>query len=134
MKILIVDKNEIMHRIIHTMMHELFGDTIDITAVSEGNTALSKIRIAHDRGKPFSLIIADWQIEGINGLTLYRKIATRKKRKRGTVEPFILLVDRTFTGVEGHWRKKLIPPVIIKRPFYTEKLGALPQIQALKVA
>jgi len=85
-KILVVDDMGTMRKIVAKTLKN-FGYT-DITDADDGSTAWPKIELASESGKPFQLIISDWNMPLLSGLELLKKVRGTNKIQK---TPFILL-------------------------------------------
>ena len=85
-KILVVDDMSTMRKIVKKTLKN-FGFS-DITEADDGQTAWPKLETALEDGKPFQLVVSDWNMHGLTGIQLLKKV-------RGHVQmaklPFILL-------------------------------------------
>lgn len=81
MKVLVVDDYSTMRRIIRDQLTQL-GYT-DIDEAESGEAALVKLREAH-----YGLVISDWNMEGITGYDLLRKVRADATLKE---TPFIMI-------------------------------------------
>ncbi|MFM9864807.1 MAG: response regulator [Micropepsaceae bacterium] len=81
MKVLVVDDYATMRRIIKNQLTQL-GYT-DIDEAATGEDALAKLREAH-----YGLVISDWNMEGMTGYDLLRKVRNDDALK---TTPFIMV-------------------------------------------
>jgi two-component system sensor histidine kinase/response regulator len=70
-RVVVVDDNEVNRTVLH---HQLSAWGIEDWAVSSGPEALTALREAAARGRPFDLAILDRQMPGMDGVTLARAI------------------------------------------------------------
>lgn len=87
MPILIVDDYKTMLRIIRNLLKQLGFNNVD--EATDGADALSRLR-----GKPFSLVISDWNMEPMTGYQLLKEI--RADDKLGKT-PFIMITAESKT-------------------------------------
>jgi len=79
------DSRMLVQRILQAMG---FGE---VTAVANGGEAWAKICEAMENGKPFDLIISDWNMPGIDGMSLLRKV----REHEGTNDlPFLMITGK----------------------------------------
>jgi two-component system, chemotaxis family, chemotaxis protein CheY len=83
MPILVVDDFKTMRRIVSGLLTQLGFKNID--EAEDGNSALVKIQ-----GKPFKLIISDWNMEPMSGFDLLQKIRASDNQTIKTL-PFIMV-------------------------------------------
>ena len=81
MKVLVVDDYATMRRIIKNQLTQL-GYT-DVDEAATGEDALAKLREAH-----YGLVISDWNMDGMTGYDLLRKVRSDDKLK---ATPFIMI-------------------------------------------
>lgn len=79
------DSRMLVQRILQSMG---FGTVV---AVANGGDAWTKIREAANDGKPFDLVVSDWNMPGLDGMSLLRKV----REHEGTSElPFLMLTGK----------------------------------------
>lgn len=88
---LVVDDNFFAREILSVMLNSL-GFIVE--TVSSGIEALECIRIGHETGQPFDLVLMDWRMPNMNGIEAASRI---KADTRLTKIPAILLIT-TFFG------------------------------------
>ncbi len=93
-KILIVDDMNTMRKIVKSMMVKL-GCT-DIHEADDGIPAWEMVQNASAQGKPFGLILSDWNMPGMTGLDFLKKIRSDEKVKK---TPFLMI---TAEGEQGN--------------------------------
>ena len=71
-KILIIDDMLTMRQVIRGSLHEL-GYT-NLSEADDGSTAWPLINKAQEDGAPFQLVISDWNMPGLNGIDLLKKV------------------------------------------------------------
>ena len=81
MKVLVVDDYSTMRRIIRGLLTQL-GYT-DIDEAADGSEALQKLRETH-----YGLVISDWNMDGMTGYDLLRKVRADATLKE---TPFIMI-------------------------------------------
>lgn len=87
MPILIVDDYKTMLRIIRNLLKQLGFNNVD--EATDGSDALQRMR-----GKPFSLVISDWNMEPMTGYQLLKEV--RADDKLGKT-PFIMITAESKT-------------------------------------
>ncbi len=93
-KILIVDDMNTMRKIVKSMMLKI--GCSDITEASDGIPAWELIINAQAMGKPFGLVLCDWNMPGMTGLDLLKKVRADEKLKK---TPFLMI---TAEGEQGN--------------------------------
>jgi two-component system, chemotaxis family, chemotaxis protein CheY len=87
MNVLIVDDYKTMLRIVGNLLKQLGFNNID--EATDGATALEKLR-----GKPYGLVISDWNMEPMTGLQLLKEVRSDIKLK---AVPFIMVTAESKT-------------------------------------
>ena len=87
MPVLVVDDYKTMIRIIRNLLKQL-GFT-DVDDASDGADALTKMR-----GRPYGLVISDWNMEPMTGYELLKEV--RSDEKLGPT-PFIMITAESKT-------------------------------------
>ena len=87
MPILIVDDYKTMLRIIRNLLKQLGFDNVD--EATDGSEALAKLR-----GKEYSLVISDWNMEPMTGYQLLKEVRSDTKLKE---TPFIMVTAESKT-------------------------------------
>ncbi|MCW1969131.1 MAG: response regulator [Anaerolineae bacterium] len=87
MPILIVDDYKTMVRIIRNLLKQIGFDNVD--EASDGSSALQRLR-----EKSYGLIIADWNMEPMDGLQLLKEVRADAKFKH---IPFIMVTAESKT-------------------------------------
>ena len=87
MPILIVDDYKTMLRIIRNLLKQLGFDNVD--EATDGSEALAKLR-----GKEYSLVISDWNMEPMTGYQLLKEVRSDTKLK---ATPFIMVTAESKT-------------------------------------
>ncbi|HZD24925.1 MAG TPA: response regulator [Alphaproteobacteria bacterium] len=87
MPILIVDDYKTMLRIIRNLLKQLGFNNVD--EATDGADALQRLR-----GKPYNLVISDWNMEPMTGYQLLKEVRSDEKLK-GT--PFIMVTAESKT-------------------------------------
>ncbi len=70
-RILIVDDNEINRRI---LMEQMASWQFDVTQTSSGLEALTALHRGKSRGRPFDLMIVDYQMPGMDGIEIVNQV------------------------------------------------------------
>jgi len=83
-----------MRKIVKSMMLKL--GCSDITEADDGIPAWELIINAQAMGKPFGLVLSDWNMPGMNGLDLLKKVRADEKVKK---TPFLMI---TAEGEQGN--------------------------------
>lgn len=86
--ILLVEDTEITRRIVHKMLYKL-GFT-HVKEAESGMQAREEIDKSLAAGKPFQLIISDWNMTGFTGLQLLKHV---RANLRTSSIPFIILTS-----------------------------------------
>lgn len=94
MKVLIVDDMSTMRKIVKGMMMKL-GYT-DIHEADDGTTGWEQLQNAHGQGKPFQLVLSDWNMPQMTGLDFLKKIRADENFKK---LPFLMI---TAEGEQGN--------------------------------
>ena len=87
MPILIVDDYKTMLRIIRNLLKQLGFDNVD--EATDGSEALAKLR-----GKEYSLVISDWNMEPMTGYQLLKEVRSDTRLKE---TPFIMVTAESKT-------------------------------------
>ncbi len=87
MTILIVDDYKTMLRIIRNLLKQLGFNNVD--EATDGSEALQRLR-----GKPFDLVISDWNMEPMTGYQLLKEIRADDKLNK---TPFIMITAESKT-------------------------------------
>jgi len=106
MQILIVDDYKTMLRIIRNLLKQLGFNNVD--EATDGADALQKLR-----GKPYNLIISDWNMEPMTGYQLLKEV--RSDEKLGKT-PFIMVTAESKTENVVAAKKAGVDNYIVK-PF-----------------
>lgn len=85
-RFLVVDDFATMRKIIKKVLSELGYTNID--EADDGKTALPLIQSAHDAGQPYSFVISDWNMPGMQGIDLLKAC---KADPRFKSTPFMLV-------------------------------------------
>jgi two-component system chemotaxis response regulator CheY len=88
--VLLVEDTEITLRILAQMLAQLGFNSV--TEASDGYRAWDLLEDAVDQNRPFGIVLCDWNMPGMTGLDLLRKMHG-DNRFAGT--PFILLTSNT---------------------------------------
>lgn len=84
-----------------------------IFTARDGTEALDRIRLMYQRGGKFDLIISDWEMPKMDGLTLLKKIRQNESLKK---IPFIILTandkkDHVLKAVQAGINNYIVKPV-----------------------
>ena len=120
-KVLIVDDN---HSNLH-LMQEIFGHfLIPAELAHDGPTALAKIKEARDMKEPFSLILTDHLMPGMDGIALVKEI--KKSFPIIAGQPFILMLSSLEKNIYQHEATKAGINKFLSKPVKMHELyGAL---------
>ncbi|MES3039120.1 MAG: response regulator [Bdellovibrionota bacterium] len=69
-RFLVIDDFATMRKIITKVLLELGYDNVD--EADDGASAVPLIKHAHDQGRPYGLIISDWNMPKMNGIDLLK--------------------------------------------------------------
>tara|TARA_R110002072_G_scaffold64203_4_gene159569 strand:+ start:8710 stop:9105 length:396 start_codon:yes stop_codon:yes gene_type:complete len=72
MKVIVIDDMMTMRKILSKMLKEIGFS--DITEADDGASAWPLIEEAHNTGKPYQLIVSDWNMPNMSGLDLLLKV------------------------------------------------------------
>ncbi|MEK9673503.1 MAG: response regulator [Rhodospirillaceae bacterium] len=111
MDVLIVDDYQTMLRILRNLLRQLNFKNID--EASDGSEALKKLR-----GKPFGLVISDWNMEPMAGIELLREVRGDEKLKH---IPFVIITAESKTENVIAAKQAGVSNYIVK-PFNAETL------------
>jgi len=111
MNVLIVDDYQTMLRILRNLLRQLNFKNID--EASDGSEALKKLR-----GKPFGLIISDWNMEPMTGIQLLREVRADEKLKH---IPFVMITAESKSENVIAAKEAGVSNYIVK-PFNAETL------------
>lgn len=118
-RVLIVDDVESMRKIHRHYFMECGFKNVDLA--QDGNRAFALMKKAHETGKPYNLIISDWEMPKISGLELLKMVRTDKELWR---VPFYLIsalsekrhiVSGINNGATGYMVKPVNQKMIIDR-------------------
>ncbi len=87
MPVLVVDDYKTMIRIIRNLLKQLGFTNVDDAA--DGTEALAKMR-----GRPYGLVISDWNMEPMTGYELLKEVRADEKLKP---TPFIMITAESKT-------------------------------------
>lgn len=93
-RILIVDDMNTMRKVIKNMLVKLGCDNIQ--EANDGIPAWQLLQDAHERGEPFQFILSDWNMPGMTGLDLLKKVRADERFKQ---VPFLMV---TAEGEQGN--------------------------------
>jgi two-component system, chemotaxis family, chemotaxis protein CheY len=126
MKVLLVDDSKTMRNIQKKVLEGLGGGATEFTEAGDGLEALTAIA-ANPAG--FNIILVDWNMPNMDGLTLVTKIREKDKKT-----PVIMVtteaektrvVDAIKAGVNNYVIKPFTPPALLEKVTQTlEKLKA----------
>lgn len=113
MKVLVVDDYATMRRIIKGQLAQL-GYT-DVDEAASGEDALAMLREAH-----YGLVISDWNMEGMTGYDLLRKVRADAALKE---TPFIMITAEAKADHAIAAKEAGVDSYLLK-PFNTTILGS----------
>lgn len=93
-KILVVDDMNTMRKVIKNMLVKLGCN--NISEANDGIPAWKMIEEAHERGEPYQFILSDWNMPGMTGLDLLKKVRADERFKK---VPFLMV---TAEGEQGN--------------------------------
>jgi two-component system, chemotaxis family, chemotaxis protein CheY len=111
MPILIVDDYKTMLRIIRNLLKQLGFDNVD--EATDGQMALAKMK-----GKPYGLVISDWNMEPMTGYELLKQVRADEQLKK---TPFIMITAESKTENVVAAKQAGVNNYIVK-PFNAETL------------
>ena len=114
MRILIVDDDKTMLRIIRNLLKQLGFNNID--EAMDGSAALQQLR----SGATYGLVISDWNMEPMTGLQLLREVRADAKLKS---LPFIMVTAESKSENVIAAKEAGVSNYIVK-PFNAETLKA----------
>lgn len=82
---LIVDDSAVSVEVLADMLEQ---HGIQVTGVRSGEEALSLLERARQEGQPFDLVLIDWRMPGMDGLTLCQRIS---ELPGGEIEPILMV-------------------------------------------
>lgn len=85
-KILIIDDMSTMRKIIKNMLGKMGCDKLD--EADDGLPAWDMIEKAHEAGQPYEFIVSDWNMPGLTGLDLLKKLRADERFKK---LPFLMI-------------------------------------------
>jgi two-component system, chemotaxis family, chemotaxis protein CheY len=109
LSILVVDDDDDMRTLIRTMLTRMNANIL-VIEVRSGEEALERLSAALE---PFNIVICDWEMPGMSGLDLYKKVHARDPKL-----PFLMLTGRADVesvvaakkaGVMGYLVKPVSP-------------------------
>ncbi len=97
----------------------LISWSMRVETASSGSDAIAKIELAESKGRPFDLVLMDWQMPEIDGIQAASMIATNEKLNR---RPVVIMV--TAFGSEGVLSNTDIVGVtsVLTKPFAPSQL------------
>jgi signal transduction histidine kinase/CheY-like chemotaxis protein/HPt (histidine-containing phosphotransfer) domain-containing protein len=116
LRVLAVDDNE---SILQYIKNYLETFTFDVVVADNGLDALNAVRRANDEGKPFGLVILDWQMPHMNGIELARKLHGMDELR---IKPKVLLITgygQHDTPIKG---ASHFVDGVLEKPFQQSKL------------
>jgi two-component system, chemotaxis family, chemotaxis protein CheY len=117
-KILVVDDMKTMRKVVLRSLREQ-GYT-NLVEAEDGVAAWTAIQDAHQAGKPFDLIISDWDMPKLKGIDLLRKLRADARTKN---LPFLML---TAEAEEKSLKEATAPDTrasgFLNKPFRPEQL------------
>ena len=108
LKVLLVDDSESARMVLQEMLQSI---GFDVLVAEDAPTAIRLFELEHQPDSPFSLLVVDWKMPGMDGLELVHKL----KEKQGLTVPSILMV--TAYGeeeVRKAARDKLVDAYLLK--------------------
>lgn len=90
MPILVVDDYKTMLRIIRNLLAQIGFKNVD--DATDAEAAFEKLEKHHEDGKPFEMIISDWNMDPMTGLDFLKKVREDERFKE---VPFIMVTAET---------------------------------------
>ncbi len=120
---LVVDDNQTDRLVVRKMLEKL--GLLDVQIAEDGSIAESKLVNAEKIGRPFQLLILDWNMPGVNGLKVLQFVRQSKLTK--TAKVMIMTSEAEASVVEAAvvsgTNDFLVKPVTL--PVLKEKLTKL---------
>src|SRR5690606_5808771 len=137
LRVLVVDDNAVNRQIVLTQLSR-FG--IRAEAEESGVEALALLRSSVQFGWPYDVALLDWQMRGMDALTL-----SRQSRWDGVLRvlPLIMVASSAPTAGEGAWKESNLAMTLTKPVLDTHlnrsllrvlNLDAVPMVPRMEVA
>jgi PAS domain S-box-containing protein len=127
LRVLIVDDNAVNRRVIH---EQISNWGMRNGSYATGESALAALRAAHEAGDPYQVVIADFQMPGIDGATLAAAVKS---------DPALRDVVYIMLTSVGHWKEhaqlrgQSIDACLLKPVRHTRLMTALSTEWAKKI-
>lgn len=110
MKVLVVDDMLTMRKVVSKILKEIGFTKID--EADDGIPAWKKIEEAHDAGIPYQFIVSDWNMPGMAGIDLLRKVRAHSDLGK---TPFLMVTaeteqDHVITAVKEGVSNYIVKP------------------------
>jgi CheY-like chemotaxis protein len=89
LRTLVVDDQDISLEILSAMIQSWSGD---VTTLRSGETVVEEMIRAEAEGRPYELILLDWQMPGVDGLEVARQIEQEAAAGRVQRQPMVVMV------------------------------------------
>jgi two-component system, chemotaxis family, chemotaxis protein CheY len=118
-KVLVVDDFKTMRKIVINSLSQI--KITDVTEADDGATGLPLVEAAAAEGKPFGLIISDWNMPVLQGIEFLKKVRANPATKD---TPFVLLtaeaeqknvIEAVQAGVSNYIVKPFAPNVFAEK-------------------
>jgi len=116
LRVLAVDHNESSLQILKGYLESF---ALDVAVARNGQDALNLVRRANEQRKPFGLVILDWKMPEINGITLAQKL---REITFLSFRPKVLLITAGGQDEMLLQRDNQVVDGILARPFHQFKL------------
>ncbi len=116
-KILVVDDMMTMRKLVKKSLTELGFN--NITEAKDGMDAWSKIELALKEGKPYELVLCDWNMPNMRGIELLKKV--RHDSQFTEKLPFVMITAESEKGQVMSAIQEKVTGYIVK-PFTTDTM------------
>ena len=123
---LIVDDQPAAAQVLQLMLHS-WG--IPAECLDNAADAVARLQAAEAEGRPFDLLLTDWQMPGTDGLELVGQVEALEARQAIARRPTILMFsshspDELLQGMNRHDIAALVPKPVLPSALYNALLGA----------
>jgi len=118
-KVLIIDDNVSNQRLVQEMFAHFH---IPAEVASSGVIAMTMVKEARQKKEPFSLIVTDYKMPGMDGIALVREIKTAYP---GNSQPFILMLSSLEKNIYQHEAVKAGIGKFLSKPVKMHELHAV---------
>lgn len=127
-KVLVVDDMLTMRKIVSKHLKEL--GLSDITEAEDGSVGWATLQKANDEGKPFQLVLSDWNMPKLSGLDFLKQVRADARFK---ALPFVLITAESEKSQVIEAIKAQVTNYIVK-PFTGKQLQEKLEATHQKVA